>query len=221
MPKLVAVKWVLTSVSRMAKQIVLDPGLIQSIPFRHPLDSAWELGEPWWPAPAIRHLDEQLPANARVFEWGSGGSTVWLARRGADVVAIESEREWHRLVSERVPEADVRFVPGTDTGTLRSEPELRDHGQHFFDEYVAAIEDFPDGAFDLIIIDGIARCECARRATSKVKPNGLVVLDDTNWEHLFAPAFLSFRGWEVTRFRGFKRPLDVHVSETTFLRRPL
>lgn len=219
-PQLSTLKWGITNLSRMAITARRDPSLIRSVAVRRPLDSAWDIGEPWWPIPAIRHLGRRLPERARVFEWGSGGSTVWLSRRGARVVAIESESEWQRRVAERAPEADVRFVPGATTGTLRSEPDLRDRGTHFFDDYVAAIDEFPDDSFDLVVIDGIARCECAKRARTKVKPGGLVVLDDSNWEHLFAPVFDAFAGWETTRIRGFKRPLDVDVSETTFFRRP-
>jgi hypothetical protein len=221
MQQLSKVKTVVRNWSRLAAMAGKDFRLLRSVTFRHPLASPWDVGEPWWNAPAIRYLQKNLPARARAFEWGSGGSTVWLASRGAEVVAIESEPDWHRRVSERVPEAEVRLIPGADSGTLRSELQLRDQGKHFFDDYVAAIDLFPDASFDVVIIDGIARCECAKRAGRKVKPNGFVVLDDTNAEHLFAPAFAFFPGWEVTRLRGFKRPVTDHnVWETTFFRRP-
>lgn len=206
-------------VKSVAGTAARDPSLIPSIPRRHPLKSSWDQGEPWWTPPAVRYLEANLPTRARVFEWGSGASTVWFARQGAEVLAIESEQPWQERVSERVPEADVRFIAGTDTGTVRSEPELRDRGKHFFDEYVAVIDQFPDATFDVIVIDGIARCECARRAVAKVRPNGFVVLDDSHWEHLFAPAFEVFEGWETRRIRGFKRQ-PFEVSETTFFRRP-
>jgi predicted O-methyltransferase YrrM len=184
------------------------------------LKSAWELGEPWWPVPAVRYLQGQLPERARVFEWGSGSSTIWFVRRDADIVAIESESEWHHRVSQQARGARVRLIEGTESGRVRSEPELRDRGKHFFDDYVEAIDEFPDSTFDVIVIDGIARCECAKRAAAKVRPHGLVVLDDTNWGDLFAPAFEYFPGWELKRVRGFKRPLEIEPSETTFFRRP-
>jgi len=156
-----------------------------------------------------------------VFEWGSGGSTVWLTGKGAEVIAIECKAEWQHLVQDRSPDADVRFIPGADTGSLRSEAQFSEFADYkpFFDDYVAAIDGFADDTFDLIVIDGISRCHCAERAAEKVRPNGIVVLDDTQWD-FFAPAFVTFQGWETTRFRGFKRPFPSGIYETTFFHRP-
>lgn len=185
---------------------------------REPLKSSWDAEEPWWNPRAIRYLEERLPARGRVFEWGSGGSTVWLSNHGLEVTAIESEADWAELVTKRCSSADVRFIPGSDTGTLRSEPQLRDHGEHFFDNYVAAIDGYPDETFDVIIVDGICRAECARRSLTKVKRNGIVIVDDTNWSFL-STCFDPFAGWESARIRGFKRN-DVEVYETVFFHRP-
>lgn len=200
-------------------KIVKDPRIIASIPIRHPKASSRDLDVPWWNSRAVRYLNRCLPANARVFEWGSGGSTVWLTHKGAKVIAIESDVEWQQYVHDRSPEADVRFIPGTDSGTLRSEVELRDRGEHFFDDYVAAIDDFADDSFNLIVIDGLSRCHCAVHATKKVRADGLVLLDDTHYQ-FFAPAFRLFHGWKTTRIRGFKRPFPSGIHETTFFRRP-
>ena len=45
-----------------------------------------------------------------------------------------------------------------------------------------AICDEPDASLDLVVVDGRARVECARRAMPKVKPGGLLLLDDTSRE---------------------------------------
>src|SRR6185437_3283918 len=57
----------------------------------HPLRSNWDMGLQWWNPRAIRYLGDSLPEKSRVFEWGSGGSTIWLAERCLAVTAIESE----------------------------------------------------------------------------------------------------------------------------------
>jgi predicted O-methyltransferase YrrM len=135
------------------------------------------------------------------------------------VTAIESENEWAERVRERCPAADVRFIPGTDTGTLRSEPQLRDRGRHYFDEYVSVINNFEAESFDVIVIDGICRKECARLATQKVKRNGIIVLDDTNWKFLRSAAE-AFEGWETVTFSGFKPKSGPFVYSTTFFHSP-
>lgn len=209
----------LRAVGRICLRVARNPSLITTVaPYAlHPTRSSWEAGEPWWNRRAIRHVNEQLPPSGEAFEWGSGGSTVWLTAQGLHVTAIESELEWAERVSRRCPSATVRYIPGTDTGTMRSEPQLDDHGRHFFDDYVAAIDDVALGSLDVVVIDGICRVECARRTTDKVKPGGMVVLDDTNLDFLAAAAQV-FAGWRTVRLRGFKRR-NALIEETACFRK--
>jgi hypothetical protein len=177
------------------------------------------MGEPWWNLRAIAFLAEHLPAQARVFEWGSGGSTVWLCGRGARVISIESDTSWAQRVRDRCPSAEIRLIPGALSGRRRSEPQLADGGRHFFDEYVEAIDAYNDCTFDVIIIDGVCRSDCAMQAAPKLKRDGLAIIDDSNRKFL-KPAERAFEGWPTRRFRGFKRrPLN--VWETSFFRRPV
>src|SRR6266567_6419183 len=199
--------------------VLREPGAMITIPpyLMHPLRSNWEAGLPWWNPRAIRYLRANLPSSGKAFEWGSGGSTVWLSNRGLTVTAIESECEWADRVKERCPAADVRFIPGTNSGEHRSEPQLRDEGEHFFDEYVSAIDAFPDDSLDVVVVDGLCRIECARRAGPKVKPSGIVVVDDTNWQFVLPPPE-TFEGWECLTLSGFKSNSGPCVYSTTFFR---
>ncbi len=185
---------------------------------RRPFQSTWDAGEPWWNWAAVRYLEGVLPAHGVAFEYGSGSSTAWLVAHGFQVTAIESDAFWTEKVAERCPTADIRFIPGVDSGTVRSEPQLFDHGRHFFDDYVASIDAVAPASLDLVVIDGDCRAQCARHAVSKVKPNGIVVLDDTHWDFL-KPAEAPFTGWETTRHSGFKRRC-ASVFETSFFRCP-
>ena len=212
---------ILQALMRVNLELLHDPSLITTIfPYiLHPTRSNWDAGHPWWNSRAVEYLQERLPKNGRAFEWGSGGSTVWLANNGLKVTAVESESEWAAKVKRRSPNANIRFIPGTDSGKFRSESQLRDHGQHFFDDYVAAIDEFDSDSLDIIIIDGICRVECAHRAAEKAKPGGIVVVDDTNWDFL-KPASEAFNGWETITLSGFKWKSGPEVYSTTFFRRP-
>lgn len=215
------VNYLFRAVTGTTVELLGNPSLITGIGscINHARNSNWEVGEPWWNNQAIEYLQNRLPREGRAFEWGSGGLTVWLARNGMRVTAIESESEWAERVRVRCPEADVRFIPGADTGTFRSEPQLRDHGVHYFDEYISAINNFETESFDVIVIDGICRKECARLAAEKVKRNGIIVLDDTNWKFL-RPDADAFEGWEVATFSGFKPKSGFFVWSTTFFHPP-
>ena len=215
------VNYLFRAVTGTTAELLGDPSLITGIGpcINHGRSSNWEAGEPWWNSRAIEYLQNRLPREGRAFEWGSGGSTVWLTRNGMSVTAIESEYEWAERVRKRCPAADVRFIPGTDAGTSRSEPQLRDRGAHYFDEYISAISNFEAESFDVIVIDGICRKECASLAAKKVKPGGIIVLDDTNWKFLRSAAE-AFAGWETVTFSGFKPKSGFFVYSTTFFHSP-
>ena len=85
-------------------------------------------------------------------------------------------------------------------------------------DYVAAIDEFEDGSLDIVIVDGRYRPECLHRGESKVRPGGLLVLDDTDQRQLRRLKKSSLPGWKKVSFTGFKASGD--VRETTFFRRP-
>lgn len=176
-------------------------------------------GQPWWNPAAIGFAERHVPSGSRAFEWGSGSSTVWMTRRGIEVTAIESEPAWAQRVRDSCPAADVRVIPGTKLGVMRSEPTLRDRGEHFFDDYVAAVDEFPDDSFDFIVVDGLCRYECCQRAAVKARRGGIVALDDSQWE-IFEHCFDVFKGWHVRRCHGLKRGSPLAVYETAFFMRP-
>ena len=49
-----------------------------------------------------------------------------------------------------------------------------------FRDYIAAIDEFEDEYFDIIAIDGRERVACLVHAIPKLRPGGVLVLDDSN-----------------------------------------
>lgn len=144
-----------------------------------------KLDIPWWTFKASKKVGDFLDANpqARVFEWGSGASTLWLAKRAKSVVAVEHDPNWAERVGEASPpNARVRLVksaiaqsPGQSV-VSSSKPGYR--GEDFSD-YVSAIE-AEDESFDLIVIDGRARESCMNRALDFLAVGGIVVFDNVD-----------------------------------------
>jgi hypothetical protein len=56
--------------------------------------------KPWIPFAAANWLHHYLNRNRTVFEWGSGGSTIFLSERAGKVFSIEHDKKWHTLVSK-------------------------------------------------------------------------------------------------------------------------
>ncbi len=122
--------------------------------------------QPWLTFPAVDWLEARCFEGMRVFEWGSGGSTLFLLDRDASVTSIEHDRLWSdRVKSElgHAPTIDHRWIPAQG-GSFR--------------DYVAAIREFPDDYFDLVLIDGRARVDCLEISVSKIKPGGAILFDN-------------------------------------------
>jgi len=122
---------------------------------------------PWWNVEATREIADFLGArgNARVFEYGSGASTVWLAQRCGEIVTVEHDKPWLDKFQ--------RQTKDHDNVSLLYRP--IDNGP---DAYVKAIDEF-DGEFDVIVIDGRHRSACLKQAESRLKHGGIVVFDDS------------------------------------------
>ncbi len=173
---------------------------------------------PWLVFDAILALRAQMRPDMRVFEYGSGGSTLfWLANQATQVVSIEHNPEWFRVVSERVrgksaidirlvlPEAleqpDHRHDPADPALYQSDDEEFRGCS---FQKYASQIDAFPDESFDVLLVDGRARPSCIAHGAAKVKVGGMLILDnaerayylDKTQQHLrsFAGRFLAGMG---------------------------
>jgi hypothetical protein len=135
---------------------------------------------PWWTFAAADRVEDFLARRpgSRVFEWGSGASTVWLGRRCGTVFSVEHDAAWADRMRSSLPgNARVQLVPPAPGGAVPSaKPGFA--GLDFAD-YVAAIDDVA-GPLDLIVIDGRAREACLDRAVERLASGGLIVLDNVD-----------------------------------------
>jgi hypothetical protein len=143
------------------------------------------LDVPWWTYDAIDAVTswfaDRHGSPVRVFEYGSGASTLWLARRASEVHSVEHDRGFGEMMATELGQFDHV--------TLRViEPEVSErpvvasakegHQGLDFAEYVAAINSV-QGDFDLVVIDGRAREACLSAARSRLALGGIVVFDNS------------------------------------------
>ncbi|MBZ6378098.1 MULTISPECIES: class I SAM-dependent methyltransferase [Pacificimonas] len=159
-----------------------------------------ELDVPWWNRKAALAVDRFLSARseARVFEFGSGSSTVWLARRAAHVYSAEPHADWAEAL-----ERELAPYGNTDLLVRRLE-----RGGGPFALSIAEA----GGQFDLIVIDGRERAACFTQAIPFLKPDGLVLFDDS-FRRRYRPAIEAAPLVE-TRYFGpaFAKPYPDHTS---------
>lgn len=119
---------------------------------------------PWYSYPAIHYLESLDFSKSSVLEWGGGHSTYFWGRRAKSVTTIEHNQAWAERISESLDSLPVQII-------FLDEPRTYIDLPPFLDEQ----------SFDLIIIDGLYRADCARTAVKRLAPGGVVVLDDSDW----------------------------------------
>jgi Methyltransferase domain len=146
-------------------------------------DDFTKLDLPWWTFAASAEVHDFLAQrpHARVFEWGAGSSTVWLAKRSESVTSVESDAGWAQRVSASVPGHVAIMAPPIPRATRSTRVRSKRWGYRSLDfsAYVGAIDAIP-GDFDLIVIDGRAREACFARALPRLAVDGMIVFDNTN-----------------------------------------
>ena len=143
-----------------------------------------ELDVPWWTYDAIDTVEKWIadhPKPVRVFEWGSGASTLWLARRVDTITTVEHHKGFAEHIAPTLAEhANITslVVEPVESPSPKVPSAKEGHKGLDFADYVAAI-DSAGGPFDLIVIDGRAREACLGAAIPHLADGGIIVFDNT------------------------------------------
>ncbi|MHC5057683.1 MAG: class I SAM-dependent methyltransferase [Planctomycetota bacterium] len=187
---------------------------------------------PWMTYRAREWLADHLAPSMKVFEWGSGGSTVFISRRVEQLVAVEHSPLWEARVAERLRSRSIANCQLLliECGDLRADSDGDECGdvsrfaslwfgddRRTCEQYVRAIDPYPDGSFDLVSVDGHARLACISRAIPKVRPGGHIMLD--NSERYREEASGVLEGWESVDLSG-PGPYHPYAWEAVVWRRP-
>ena len=135
-------------------------GWLRSLQSGRPVDRAGA-PIPWMNYAAIDFIGAKISASMRVFEWGAGFSSLWFATRVKEVVSVEENATWYRELQPQLP-SNVNLMCLPAQG-----------------DYVRAIR-ATTGEFDVIVIDGVHRNECALESISRLSSNGMIVFDNSD-----------------------------------------
>jgi predicted O-methyltransferase YrrM len=122
---------------------------------RHP-ESPWVVPE------ALDEIARRLRHEDKVFEWGSGLSTPWLAERAGTVTAVEHNAAWAKKASAMLEQKALR----------NAEVRLVSEAQYF-----AQLDAVADGSLDLIMVDGMENGRTLGLSLPRLRPGGLLVLN--------------------------------------------
>jgi len=151
---------------------------------------------PWYTYPAIEYCNQFDAFGLKIFEYGTGNSSLYWAHKGAHVWCVEHDPAWHQTM--RAKSAHLRGL------SLRTDKKA----------YAAAIEEVGE-QFDLVVIDGAWRNECAVAALGRLREGGFVILDNSDW-YTDVAAFLRSRGFFQVDFSGFG-PINAYCWTTSLM----
>ena len=128
--------------------------------------------EPWITPQMVEILTSWLRPTDVGMEFGSGRSTLWFAQRLGQLTSVEHDTSWYANVKERLARArvqvDYRLCPD-------GEHERADSS------YVDVARSAAPNSVDFTLVDGAARDHCALVMIEKLRPGGLLVVDNVNW----------------------------------------
>jgi hypothetical protein len=130
---------------------------------------------PWWSFAAIQEADRLFPGKC-IFEWGSGGSTLRYAQKGAQITAIEDDNAWMTAVQTALEKAGIAHRV-----TMKHIPFDFDQSAHFASS--AYCQALSDSSWDVVIIDGQdksfrERITCFRQAEPLMQHGSIILVDD-------------------------------------------
>lgn len=135
-------------------------GWDKSFRLKQPLDHDLQ-PLPWYTYSAIEYIKQLDFSEREVFEYGSGNSTIFWSKLAKRVVSIENNREWYEIVSQNISQnVEIKLIKD-DAAYIQ---EILQHEN-----------------FDVIVVDGSHRLDCATTAVNRLKPGGFIILDNADW----------------------------------------
>jgi SAM-dependent methyltransferase len=174
-------------------------GWIESFKMKMPVDKDLK-PIPWMTYPFIDFISDRLRPDMEIFEYGSGNSTLWFADRVKRVDAIEHDEKWYKIMKQRIPNnVNLYFIKL---------------------DYDGEYSRFPlnlNKKYDIIIIDGRDRVNCIKISIKCLKPEGVIVLDDSERpQYLEGIRFLLNEGFRKIDFWGISPGVFYKKCTTIF-----
>jgi hypothetical protein len=190
----------------------------ESVLIGTPIDDAGPI--PWITYPALAMLRRIVNPAWRVFEYGCGNSSLWWSARVSFVASVEHDDLWAdhistmaqgnlHITARRMGDFLEPGLSGCVAGFFERNYELPSTGalatdlaQRLvcagFEAYASELARYDIGSFDVVVVDGAARCLTAWVAGHFVKPDGIIIFDNADrWQYNV--------GYQILAELGFKR----------------
>jgi hypothetical protein len=149
---------------------------------------------PWYTYPAIEYLKQFDFSDKNIFEYGSGNSSIFWASLASTVTSVEVDSAWFEIINNsKISNLSI-------------------HLKEQKSDYVNFIGN-ANRLYDLIVIDGAYRYDCARAAIKHLCDDGLIILDNSE---RYPELCLNLRNYDLIQvdFFGFG-PINYYTWTTS------
>ena len=193
--------------------------------YNRKIKRAFDAELPWISHRALKRLEEIIHSEMNVLEYGSGGSTLFLADRVKQLISIEHDKSWAEIVSIKIKNHSNKklyYIPADESCV---EDEFRsNYGMSYsgkcFKTYSLKVLELADDSLDLLIIDGRARPACLKYAHKKVSPGGYILFDNSDRVEYQASITTYLRNWRREDYKGVT-VYDAFFNSTSIFQKPL
>lgn len=190
-------------------------------------DSPLNISLPWISFSSFDFLQSVIGTDFKVFEYGSGGSTLFFLNRVNELISVEHDLEWKKNVEQKINKRLLKgkheyfFVPPINKQVSlieASSAQFEEFRNSDFIDYVAIIDKYDDNYFDLIVIDGRARPSCLKKSVTKVKPGGYILFDNSERAQ-YQEVLTLFNHW-IIQDHYSPTITSTRFTKTAILQRP-
>jgi len=138
---------------------------------------------PWLTYPAIEYINQYNLKEMSVFEFGSGNSSRFWAKKAKKVISIENDIKWFTYVKN--------YISGNQDIYLKTDKI----------SYVNMLQEL-GLKYDIIIVDGEWRSACVEKAVDYLEEGGMIIIDNSDW-YPESNNLLRSKGFFQIDFNGF------------------
>jgi hypothetical protein len=160
---------------------------------------------PWYTYPTIEFLSHLDLKPFKVFEYGSGNSTLWWAARSKQVTSIEDNELWYEKIKYSLKGQNVEY-------------HLEKDRKKYFT--------FAKNDFQIFIVDGKYRPECSSHIVNLIKKKRerggnsiMLIFDNSDWYPNTMRFLQEKLGWMQIDFHGFG-PINNYTWTTSIFMNP-
>lgn len=158
---------------------------------------------PWFTYSSINFIQLKLSTGSfRVFEFGSGNSTIWFADKVESIFSVENDELFYRTMKPQLNKfRNVTY-------------ELRNLKFNYYQKIIEF-----NNEFDIVVIDGRERNKCTINCLKALKDNGVIIFDNSDRiDYQESYDFLTVNGFKRIDFKGLG-PINSSEWQTTIFYR--